>query len=79
MTPSIDSNEICNLGRPFLGHYGFILNLSDPCPSVDKKRRRNIACSLYDHAPAQESLPGGHEIYNFGGHFFGHHYDTICA
>ena len=27
--------------------------------SVNKKRRRNIACSLYDQALAQESLPWG--------------------
>ena len=32
---------------PFLGHYCFTLKVSDP--SVDKKRR-NIACPLYDHA-----------------------------
>ena len=49
------SNEINNLGRPLLGHYCFILNLSDPCSGVDNKRR-NIACTLYDHAPAQEHL-----------------------
>ena len=58
-TLSPDSNEIYNLGRPFLGLYCFILHLSDPCPSMDKKKRRNIACSPYDHAQAQESLPWG--------------------
>ena len=36
-------------------HYFFILNFSDPCSSVDKKRR-NIACSLHDYTPAQEPL-----------------------
>ena len=46
------NHEIYNLSRPFLDQYCFILHLSDPCPSVDKKRR-NIACSLYDHAQAQ--------------------------
>ena len=38
---------------------------------------RNYAFSLYDlydHALAQEPLPRGHEIYNFGKPFFGHHY-----
>ena len=42
--------------------YYYILNLSDPCPSVDKKRRRNIACSLYDHPLTQGPCPGGYEI-----------------
>ena len=36
-----------------------LLNLSASCPSVDKKRKRNIACSLYVHAPAQEPLTRG--------------------
>ena len=49
-----DINKINNLCRPFLGYYCFILNLSDPCPSVDKKRRN--FCSLHDDAPAQEPL-----------------------
>ena len=31
-----DSNESHILSRPFLGHYCFILHLSDTCPSVDK-------------------------------------------
>ena len=57
-TPSPDSNEIHNILAD-LGHYCFILNLSDPCASVNKKRRRNIAYPLYDHAQAQESLPWG--------------------
>ena len=61
-TPRPDSNEIYKLARPFLGHFCFILNMSDPCPSMDKKRRKNIACSPYDHAPSpptQETLPPG--------------------
>ena len=58
-TPSPVSNEIYNLGRPFLGHNCFILTLSDPPSSIDKKRRRNIACALYHHAPAQEPLHRG--------------------
>ena len=47
-------------------------NLSDPSSSVDKKRRRNMACSLYDHAPAQEQ-----EFYNFGRLFLGYHCYTL--
>ena len=31
-----------NFGRPFLGHHYYILNLSDPCPSVEKKSREQI-------------------------------------
>ena len=37
---------------------------------------RNNAVSLYDlygHAPAQEPLSRGQEIYNFGRPFLGHH------
>ena len=30
--------------------------------------------NLYGHALAQEPCPGGHEIYNFGEPFCGHHY-----
>ena len=53
-------HKIYNFGRPFLGHhyYMYILNLSDPCPSVAKKRR-NIAFSLYGYAPTQEPLSQG--------------------
>ena len=54
--PSSNSNNNTNIGRPFLGHYCFELNLPDPCPSVDKKRR-SIACIQNDHAPTQEPLP----------------------
>ena len=63
--------EIDNFGRTFLRYHYYILNLSDPCLSVDKIRRKNIAFSLYGHGPAQKPLPGGHEIYNFGKHSLG--------
>ena len=77
--PSSDSNKIYNIGKPFLGYYCFIINLSDSYPSKEKKRRINIACSLYDRALAEESLPlpGGHGIYNFGGPFIRHNYCTL--
>ena len=64
--PSPGGHEIYNFGTPFLGHHYYILNLSDHCPNVDKKMRRNIAFSLYVHSLAQEPSPGGYEIYNFG-------------
>ena len=41
---------------------------------------RNNAFSLYDlfaHAQAQESLPCGSLIYNFGGPFLDHYYCTL--
>ena len=40
-TKNSDNHEIYNLGRPFLGQYCFIHHLSDPCPSLDKKRRNS--------------------------------------
>ena len=47
-----------NFGRSFLGHHYYILNLTEPCPSEDKKRR-NIALSLTCHAPAKKKhVPG---------------------
>ena len=45
--------------------------------SREEDFQRNNAFSLYDlygHALAQEPCPRGHEIYNFGGPFRGHHY-----
>ena len=32
---------------------------------------------LYSHTIAQEPLPRGHEIYNFGRPVLGHHYYTL--
>ena len=57
--PSPIGHEIYNFGRPFLIHHYWILNLSDPCTSVDNKRRRPIAFSLYSHALTQEPVPRG--------------------
>ena len=45
--------------------------------SREEDFKRNYAFSLYDlygHTLAQEPLPRGHEIYNFGRLFLGHHY-----
>ena len=41
------------------GHNYFVLNLSDPCPGVDKKGRRTTAHSPYGHVPTQEPLSRG--------------------
>ena len=46
---------------------------------VEKKIFKEIMhfyYDLYGHALAQEPLPGGHEINNFGRPFLGHHYYT---
>ena len=59
-------NEINNPDRPLPGHHCFILNPSDPCPSVAKKRLKHISCTLYDRAPAQQLPPRGHETLDFG-------------
>ena len=32
---------------------------------------------LYGHAPSQEQIPGGYEMYNFGRPFLGHHFYTL--
>ena len=72
MTPGPNSYEIYNLGIHFLGHYCLILNLSDPCPNVDRKKRRLIACLLYDHAPALGVMK-----LSIWWTFLGHHYYTI--
>ena len=45
--------------------------------SREEDFQRNNAFSRYDlygQAPAQEPLPRGHEIYNFGRPSLGHHY-----
>ena len=56
--PSPKDHEISNFGRLLLGRHYYILYLSDPYPSVDK-RRRNIAFLFYGHAQTQEPLPWG--------------------
>ena len=95
-----------NFGRPFLGHYYFILSLSDPCPGVKKKILKGIMHFHYMHTNTvilvqcmgvnkkifkeimyfhymtymakpilrKKTCPGGHEIYNLGRPFLGHHY-----
>ena len=67
--------DINDFGRPFIGHHHHILNLSDSCSIVDKKRSKNIAFSLNGQNMPQHKnpCPGCHEIYNFGRSFLGHH------
>ena len=71
-----DSNEINHLCIPFLSHHCFIINLYDPSPCVDKKRRINISCSLQDLAQAQNPCSRGNSMYNFD-RFLGQHYYTL--
>ena len=59
----------------------YMLNLSDPWFSEDKKRRVIIyiyiysAFSLYGHDPTQEPLPQG--SWNFGKPFSSHHFHIL--
>ena len=70
-------------GRPFLGHHYYILSLSDLWLGVEKKIFKEYKCNafplyeLYGHVIAKEPLSWGHEIYNFGRPFVGHHYYTL--
>ena len=43
--------------------------------SIEKKIFKELY-GLYGHAPAQEPLPQGLEIFNFGRPLLGHHYYT---
>ena len=53
--PCLGGDEIYNFGRPFFGHHYYILNLTEPCPSEDQKRR-NIAFSLTCHAQSKKNM-----------------------
>ena len=47
-------------------------------PQVRQEEEKRVyVVSLYDHAPAQESLSRGYEIYNFGRLFLSHHYSAL--
>ena len=63
--------EFTILVDPSLVIISIKLRLSNPCPSVDKKKREEIysSISLYGHAPAQ--------VRNFGRLFLGHH-NLVC-
>ena len=76
--PHPRGQEIYNSGRSFLSHHNHALSLSESC--ILKKIIRNNAISLYDlcgYAIPKNPCPGGHEIYNCGRHFLGHHYYTL--
>ena len=79
--PCLGGHKICDFGRLSLGHHYDTLSLCKLImPQSKEDFQRNNAFSLndfYDHAPAQEPLPWGHEIYNFGRLFLGHHYHLL--
>ena len=62
----------------FLGHHYYTLSLSDLCLGVEKKIFKEIMHFYYMTYMAipqhKNHCPGGHEIYNFGRPFLGHHY-----
>ena len=59
---------------PSLVVISIYISLSETCLSVEKKKRRNFLCSLYDHTPAQQRLPRGNEISNICRLSFGYPY-----
>ena len=52
-------HEICNIGRPFLGHHYFILILSDLCLRVEKKFSKEIMHFQYmTYSTLNSCIPG---------------------
>ena len=76
-TPNIRTtggHEIYNFSR----HHFFTLSLSNLCLGVEKKIFEEITDFHYMTYMAtlqhKNPCPGGHEIYNLGRPFLGHHY-----
>ena len=59
-TPVPGLHYIYNFCRPLVGHqyHIHVLHLSDPCPSVDKKRRRNILLTIWPCPSSRTTAPG---------------------
>ena len=76
--PLPGGHEIYNFGTPFLGHPYYIHSLSDLCIGVEKKIFKEIMFFHYMTYMAtpqgNNPCPGGHEIYNCGRPYLGHHY-----
>ena len=74
-------HEIYNFGRPAFGHHYYVhsTSMSDPYLGVEKRNFKEI---MHFHSMTnttipqlvQETLPKGHEIYNFCIFFLGNHY-----
>ena len=48
------------------------------CRENDSERNKHFHYMTYMATPYhQKTCPGGHEIYNFGRPFLGHHYNTL--
>ena len=75
-TPS-PGHETYIFGRHFLDHKYYKLSLPHLCLGIMMKIFKGIMhfhYMTYGHALAKEPCTLGHEIYNFGGPFCGHHY-----
>ena len=72
-------HEIYNFGRPSLGHYNYILTLFNLWLGVFLIEIMHFHYITFMTTPLHKNpCPEGHEIYNFGRHFFGHHNYTLC-
>ena len=79
-------HEIYNFIRPFLGHFYFIVSLSDLCLGAEKKIFKEIIHFYYmtymatPYRPQHKNpCPGSHESCNFDRPFLGHHYLYILS
>ena len=79
--PLLGVHETYYFGRNFLGHHYYILSLSYLFLGVEKKILNEIMhfqfMNYMTTPQPRKPCPGGHEIYNFGRPFLGHHYDTL--
>ena len=65
--------EIYNSGRPLLAYHYCMLSLSDLClgEGILKKIHFHYMTYILMTMPQHKNpCPGGHEIYNFGSHFY---------
>ena len=75
--------EIKKFGTHLLGHHYNIIVLSDLCLRLAKRFVKEIMhfhymTYMYMATPQHKNpCPGGHEIYNFGRPFLGHHYYSL--
>ena len=78
--PCLGGHGSYNFCRALLGHY-HIHSLSDLCLRVQKKIFKGIKYFYfitYMATPQHKNpCPGGHESYNFGRPFHGHHNNTL--
>ena len=81
--PLFGGHDIYNFARPIFGHYCILLtsSLFYLCLWIDKKifkEMMHFHYMTYMATPYHKNIcPGGHEMYNFGRPFLGHHYYII--